>query len=191
MVFTASLATRMTDTQISRRQLLGGRLRGGPAAVRPPWAAAEDAFVTECDRCGDCGVACPERVIRVGDGGFPVVDFALGGCSFCAECVTACRGRALKADPERDPPWALIARIGSACLATRGVVCRSCGEVCDQGAVRFRPRVGGAAKPQLNAERCTGCGHCMSICPVQAVTIETPARPEQESAVAALESPRP
>jgi ferredoxin-type protein NapF len=168
----------MSSVQISRRRLLRGNLRDGPEPVRPPWAVTEDAFVTDCDRCGECRAVCPEGIVRVGDGGFPAVDFALGGCSFCAECVAACRGRALKGDPERDPPWALTVHIGDGCLAFRGVVCRSCGEACDEEAIGFRLRVGGAAEPQLNADSCTGCGCCVMPCPVQAVRIEVSPRRE-------------
>ncbi|MEA3275074.1 MAG: ferredoxin-type protein NapF [Pseudomonadota bacterium] len=139
--------------------------------MRPPWAAAEDAFLTGCDRCGDCISSCPERVIRLGDGGFPEVDFATGGCSFCGECAAACRGKALTGDPEHDRPWGLVAEISGNCLAHGGVVCRSCGEVCDERAIRFRLRVGGAAEPLLHADRCTGCGMCFGVCPVRAVKL--------------------
>lgn len=139
--------------------------------MRPPWAVAEETFATSCDRCNDCVYACPERVIRFGSGGFPEMDFSEGGCSFCGECVSACSGKALKADPRRDPPWHLVVEIGDSCLANKGVVCRSCGEACDEGAIRFRLRVGGAAEPRLDTAACTGCGYCISVCPVNALRI--------------------
>jgi ferredoxin len=57
------------------------------------------------------------------------------------------------------------------CLAQQNVVCRSCAEICEHDAIRFSPRLGGAALPVLNSERCTGCGDCLSICPNAALSL--------------------
>ncbi len=157
---------------ISRRQLFRGDIRGRDVPQRPPWACSESQFPEACERCDDCVRACPESIIKIGDGGYPKIVFAAGGCTFCGECLTACRGRALKGDPEHDAPWTLKAVIASSCLAEQGVVCRSCGEVCDERAIRFRLRVGGAAQPHLDADLCTGCGYCVGVCPAGAVSIE-------------------
>jgi ferredoxin-type protein NapF len=51
------------------------------------------------------------------------------------------------------------------------VVCRSCGEVCDESAIRFKLEVGGIARPLLDQEQCNGCGACFAVCPVRAVRI--------------------
>ena len=170
--------TQMANAPISRRQLFRGDLRGNRTPLRPPWAVPATVFTVACDRCGDCARACPEKIIRVADGGFPVVDFAVGGCSFCGECLSACGGKALRGDLQNDRPWAVVARIGSGCLAYRGVVCRSCGEACDEGAIRYRLRVGGAAEPTLIPDSCTGCGYCVMVCPVQALKTEASAGPQ-------------
>lgn len=69
-----------------------------------------------------------------------------------------------------------IARLGLGCLALANVVCRSCGDVCEAAAIGFRPRLGGAAQPQLDAERCSGCGDCLSACPSAAITLIAAAR---------------
>ena len=154
-------------TSISRRRFLRGALGGRRSPVRPAYALAEAAFVERCDRCGDCVRACAERIIRLGDGGFPEIDFALGGCTLCGDCVSACRGRALVGHR----PFPLWVQIGGGCLAYQGVVCRACGEACDTGAIRFRLRVGGAAEPRIDPPACTGCGGCVSRCPAQAVSL--------------------
>lgn len=64
-----------------------------------------------------------------------------------------------------------IAVIGGNCMAFNNVVCRSCGDACGEGAIRFSPRLGGAALPVVQAERCTGCGECATACPAGAVTM--------------------
>ncbi|HMR33057.1 MAG TPA: 4Fe-4S dicluster domain-containing protein [Geminicoccaceae bacterium] len=69
------------------------------------------------------------------------------------------------------PPPAPAATIGDACLAFRGVVCRSCGDVCPERAIRFPPQLRRAATPVLDAAVCTGCGDCLPVCPAAAITL--------------------
>lgn len=65
-----------------------------------------------------------------------------------------------------------LAVIGPDCIAyAQNVVCRSCGDACGVVAIRFSPRVGGAAYPVVLAERCTGCGECAPTCPASAITL--------------------
>ncbi len=139
-----------------------------PPQQRPPWAAAERRFVALCDRCGDCVPACPTRILVAGDGGFPIVEFGRGGCTFCGDCVAACRTGALRRD---GPAWALTAAIGGGCLAVKGTACRTCGDWCEPGAIRFQLGRGGSATPVVAAERCTGCGDCVRPCPTGAVAM--------------------
>jgi ferredoxin-type protein NapF len=63
------------------------------------------------------------------------------------------------------------AAISNACLAQQNVVCRSCGEACPESAIRFAPRLGGAALPTLLASICSACGDCLAVCPPQAITL--------------------
>ena len=63
-----------------RRALLRGRIVDvtaphAPAVQRPPWALHEEAFTARCVRCHACVDACPRHVIRLGDGGFPAMEF--------------------------------------------------------------------------------------------------------------------
>ena len=58
------------------------------------------------------------------------------------------------------------------CLANQGVVCRTCGEQCEAGAIRFRPRLGGVALPELDTTRCNGCANCLPGCPTQAIALQ-------------------
>ena len=154
---------------ISRRQFLRGDIAGRKALLRPPWALAEDEFLAACTRCGECVQACPENILVLVRG-YPEVQFARGACSFCGKCVAACAPQALR-QTAGQPAWALRARIAASCLAYRDVVCRSCGDACGEAAIRFSPRLGGAALPEVLDARCTGCGACVASCPAGAVTM--------------------
>lgn len=155
---------------ISRRQFLRGRTGRGEKNIRPPWSVGEDLFTSRCTRCDACRIACPEAIIEIGPGGFPRIDFHAGACTFCGDCRTACRAGAFDADAAL--PWTLVAAPGAACLATKQVVCRSCGGACERGAIAFRPRIGAVALPAVAADACNGCGACLAACPVAAMTIE-------------------
>ena len=153
----------------SRRGFLRGRPRPR-AEIRPPWSLPESAFIDRCTRCGDCLTACPEKILVLGDGGFPTVDFARGECTFCGACAAACQPLVL-VRREGLPAWPYKALVGEACLPRRGVECRVCGDFCDVRAIRFPPRLGGSPLPEVNLETCTGCGACVAPCPTAAITI--------------------
>jgi ferredoxin-type protein NapF len=153
----------------TRRQFLRGRISPRHTPQRPPWALAEEQFLAACTRCGDCVRACPQGIV-VEDGGYPRIEFGKGECTFCGECVAACKTGALRREAER-PPWRLLPVIDDTCLARRGVVCRSCGDACAAGAIRFSPQLGGSALPEVEASRCTGCGGCVAPCPARAIVM--------------------
>ncbi|RDH86421.1 MAG: ferredoxin-type protein NapF [endosymbiont of Escarpia spicata] len=166
---------------VNRTQFLRGDLRGTQSSIRPPWSKAEAEFVEKCERCDDCISECPQHIIQRGPGGFPRIDFSQGGCTFCGDCVKACTYKVLAFFNDlNQPPWPLKAVIADNCLSMQGVVCRSCGEVCDESAIRFKLEVGGKARPLLNSEDCTGCGECFAVCPSQSVTL----KPQQQDQAA-------
>lgn len=68
-------------------------------------------------------------------------------------------------------PAARVARLGAGCVEPAGVSCRRCGEACDTDAIAFTPLGGGRTAPLLTADRCTGCGVCVDVCPVSAITL--------------------
>ena len=157
------------SASISRAQFLRGDFTGRVNIVRPPWATVEELFLEACDGCGDCLRVCPEQILRVGRAAYPEVDFTRGGCSFCGDCVRACSRGAL--DESALQPWGHRVAIVDGCLALQGVECRSCGDQCEPRAIRFRPRVGAVARPQLDMDDCNGCGACISACPASALRI--------------------
>ena len=157
---------------VSRRQFLRGNVTGRTTALRPPWAVAESEFVARCDQCGECVAACPSHLIEAANNGLPRINFLKGDCDFCTACARTCGTGALALhDDPQQPVWSLAASIETECIAYRGVVCRTCGEHCEVGAIKFVPVVGRGLMPRVEVERCTGCGACVSVCPVKAMRI--------------------
>lgn len=140
--------------------------------MRPPWAIDEPLFIEGCVRCDDCISACPENILVRGDGGFPEVNFKLGECTFCTECVASCQKNVFqKSNLQPASAWSLDISISSKCLSLNAIVCRTCGDNCEPQAIRFQLKVGGISEPQIALNDCTGCGGCLSVCPVDAVRI--------------------
>ncbi|MCX8085592.1 MAG: 4Fe-4S binding protein [Rhodocyclaceae bacterium] len=83
------------------------------------------------------------------------------------------RGR-LRAPPAASGPRQ--AAIDGRCMTFQNVVCRSCSDACGEGAIRFSPRRMAAALPEVLAERCTGCGECVTACPAGAIRLVAASR---------------
>lgn len=154
----------------NRRQLLCADFRSRRPVRRPPWVIAEEHFLDRCNGCGDCRDACAQRIVVLAGGGYPQIDFLNGGCTFCGDCARVCTQGALACSPNV-APWQLKAVATPGCLTRHGVVCRSCSEQCETGAIRFIPVKGGVAQPQMEPALCTGCGACFAVCPAQAIAL--------------------
>jgi ferredoxin-type protein NapF len=154
---------------IDRFQFLRGDFYGKRQSIRPPWAKSEANFINSCQRCDACIEGCPEQILKQGQGGFPVVDFSLGACTFCAECVKACTHQAF--EPSDEIPWQLQIEVLDQCLSLKQVFCRSCGDTCEASAIRFKLIAGGRAEPLIDHERCNGCGECFAVCPNRSISI--------------------
>ena len=72
---------------------------------------------------------------------------------------------------DQGTPLPLLAHLNANCISIQGTACRLCGDPCDPRAIRFRPLVGGRVLPEISAETCTGCGVCISVCPVGALSM--------------------
>ena len=155
----------------TRRELFGG-VRGGGVQHRPPWARDEYAFTEACTQCGKCQDACPQEIIIRGHAGYPIISFSKAGCTFCGGCAEACEADCFIKPSERTgKPWTLYARVSTACVEAKGVACRMCYDACEYDALRFRPKLGGGANLIIDEDCCTGCGVCVSHCPVGALSM--------------------
>ncbi len=163
-----TLNSGTSDFSPARRSFLFGDHRA--KVTRPPWAAEESLFNQTCTRCNACAPVCNEKILRFDQAGLPYVDFSQGGCTFCGKCVDVCEPQALKKN-DASPPWGFQINIKDNCLALRQVVCRTCGDRCDIGAIKFSPTLGGVSAPKLDTTTCTGCGFCIADCPTQAIKI--------------------
>jgi ferredoxin-type protein NapF len=157
----------MSQPSISRRQLLLGHRTEPYTGICPPGATIE-TLLEACTGCGQCAERCPTDIIRL-NGGLPALDFMHGECTFCGECKEACPEPVFTSGST--DRFRHIASVGDGCLAKQNVACQSCGEVCPQQAIRFRPRIGGPFVPDLSADLCNGCGACLAVCPIAAISI--------------------
>lgn len=161
------------------------------AALRPPGARAEDAFLAACVRCGLCVRDCPYgtlKLSKLGEGpavGTPYFTARQVPCEMCPDipCVPACPTGAL------DHALTDIgkARMGLAvlidqetCLNFLGLRCDVCYRVCPvQGKAITLERTHNVRTerhamffPTVHSEHCTGCGKCEKSCVLDEAAIK-------------------
>jgi len=146
-------------------------VRQQPLGPPPPWHRGL-ALDENCPDCAQpCVTACEPDIIRMHPAdhelaGTAYLDFGNSGCTFCRACVTACP---MEIDAiEADTP-----RIGTAslnrdtCIAWDDVICMSCYDRCDYQAISTEYQ----RRARIDTDRCTGCGMCVAVCPVGALSI--------------------
>jgi MauM/NapG family ferredoxin protein len=157
--------------------------------IRPPGSLPEMDFLARCVRCGACMSACPTNTLQpiwfeAGWLGLfsPELTPKRGFCNpECHQCALVCPTQAIPYLNREERIWA---KTGTAtinrqkCLAwEQQKPCMVCDEVCPFKAVEFRREEGNpVAVPEVNENRCAGCGYCEHYCPVQnqAAIIVTP-----------------
>lgn len=155
----------MDATSISRRSLFKGELSRAPAILPP---GVSRSSLTECTGCNRCAERCPTSIIQL-TGGLPEVNFSAGECTFCRACLDACTQTVFDASQFH---FDHVAVVSAQCLTSKGVACQSCGETCPAQAIHFEPRIGRPFAPAVDSERCTGCGACMQVCPMDAIVMQ-------------------
>jgi len=140
-----------------------------PLVVRPPYGLSESLFQSKCPTCIDqaCIASCEEKILYVGEDGTAQLNFAGSGCTFCDACAQACTGGVLNLEQSayREQIAAEFLIHTQACVAHNQVICFSCKEPCIDDAILFN----GMFNPVIDRDRCTGCGFCISVCPVDAI----------------------
>ncbi len=153
-----------TDTSASLKEI-------EKTACHPPWSAGAKTFISLCDGCGDCVVACVQKVIIQDENKLPVMDFSSSHCTFCGECARVCPTGALHFEPEL-PPWRMQVSINKNCLMHNKVLCQICLEQCDKGAIVFSRDGQNERPPDIISEKCNGCGTCYAKCPTGALSFQ-------------------
>lgn len=140
--------------------------------LRPPGGQEEDAFIARCLKCDRCRSACPTSVIGLAhladgitDARTPVMNFHLGYCTFCSQCVEVCPTRALKPFNPQTVKIGLAAVKKDICLAWNSHGCRICQQACYYSAITLDEE----ERPVVDTQRCNGCGMCENACPALAL----------------------
>ena len=143
----------------------------------------DERFVGVCIRCGNCLRACPTDIIRLDPGTHgiaglltPVLDFTADYChEDCTRCTEVCPSGALtKLTPEEKPHAQIgLPRVDmNICLLGDDHDCAACRTWCPYDAIKYvfcdDPDVY-ALVPQIDPQKCPGCGACETACPTQPV----------------------
>jgi ferredoxin-type protein NapF len=97
--------------------------------------------------------------------GTPYVTFEEAGCTFCGDCVKVCP--AATDGAPGSPRIGLAILDQAACIAWNGVICIRCQVSCTWSAIAMDAQ----GRPAVDADPCTGCGLCVSVCPTKAIRI--------------------
>jgi ferredoxin-type protein NapF len=136
--------------------------------IRPPYFDDIESFLTKCVECdGRCSVACEENIINIKEDKTPVLSFDENGCTYCDECAKVCEFDVLKEEYKKDIQ-AKITIDMLKCLSWDKTMCFSCKEVCLEDAIVYL----GLFRPEIDMDKCTNCGFCVSVCPTKAVKVK-------------------
>ena len=143
--------------------------------LRPPGALDEEAFISTCNRCGQCLSVCPTDVLtptglEAGLKGFWTPRFVprKGRCMLCMACAQVCPTGALSPVPYETIRLGTGIIDHSQCLAwSKGTRCLLCVEVCPT----FALSIDAEGRPVVDEKRCIGCGACEAGCPVDGAAI--------------------
>lgn len=182
---------RRWNIPLTRRTLLGVGLGAAGAAaarltpssgarpLRPPGAIDEPDFLGVCVRCGNCIRVCPTRIIEPALAQYgpaslltPIVRFEEKYCLVeCTKCMHVCPSGALarlSTEGKGRQPIGVAKVDMNVCLLAEGRECTECRRWCPHEAIRYEwSEIEYTLIPQIDAEKCTGCGACEAVCPTR------------------------
>ena len=155
--------------------------RTASVPLRPPGATDEEQFTGVCIRCGNCIRACPTEIIHpdMGEHGIagwlaPILRFDEAYCrEDCTQCTEACPSGALlpvAVEDKQKTPIGFPHVDMDICLLGDDRDCAACRTHCPFEAVHFRfDEETYTLTPEIDPDRCPGCGACEVACPTQPV----------------------
>jgi len=157
---------------MKKRELFGSlasffkREEGSKIITRPPYYSAESNF-NNCIKCdGKCANVCEENIIIIQKDKTPCLDFSQSGCTYCDKCALACDLNVLEIE-NKSLINTKIKIDMLKCISWSKTMCFSCKDVCLENAIIFS----GLFRPEIDYEKCTNCGFCIKVCPVNAIKV--------------------
>lgn len=176
--FAAAVAARKFIFPSAKYSAIEGAT-GKDTPILPPGARNIEAFKDACTACHACVAACPNKIIKpasfeYGIDGImlPTVKYDKKYCSYeCNACSQTCPHGALKhlsLEEKQKTQIALAVYDPSTCIVVaEGMQCGACSRNCPAGAIDMvpHPAVPRLQIPQINSDKCIGCGACEYACP--------------------------
>ncbi|MDR1702457.1 MAG: 4Fe-4S binding protein [Sporomusaceae bacterium] len=142
-----------------------------PPILRPPGALKEELFLASCVRCGRCIKVCPSECLvpMTAENGLLYLETPQfiprkARCELCMLCPKVCAHGALEDIAETEVKIGKAVLDENTCLAfTEGKLCLVCAEQCPSQAVLIDEH----HRPSIDVAKCTGCGACENVCPLE------------------------
>jgi len=158
---------------MERRELFGSLAKSfskkedQESVIRPPYYNDIDSFAKGCINCNnECATFCEENIIVINKDNTPIIDFTLGGCTYCDECANNCPNEVLNLENKKRIDAKFEIDILK-CMSWHNTMCFSCKDPCLDDAIKFL----GVFRPSIDEQLCTNCGFCVKVCPSDAIKI--------------------
>ena len=146
------------------------RVKNSPfkSFIFPPYYEKKEDFI-KCIECEnkDCLIACKEKIIHIEEEK-PIIKFGTNGCTFCDDCALACPNEVLKIENKKEKLNCDMIINPKKCIAHNQTICFSCQDICEENAIIYN----GMFNPIIDLDKCTSCGFCLSVCPINAIEIQ-------------------